>query len=436
MLSLLRRVAVDTTAIRESRQFRLLAIGQMIAALGSQATLVALPYQIYVVSHSAALVGTLGAFELGPMIVVGLIGGVLADRHDRRQVLLVAQVGVIAVASVLAATTLATGRPPVIVILLLGGLLAGAVTLTTVARSAMIPGILGPRLVRAGIAFNYGTLQVTAIAGPGLGGVLIGLTGVSGVYVANAICAGGMLIAALALVPQVPEEVSEHPPVRRAIAEGLRYVVSDRALAGSFVIDINAMAFGMPRALFAVLALTVYHAGAGGTGLLYAAVAAGGTIAVLSSGWVAHARRLGRIVIGAVVVWGVAILGAGLVRSIAPAALLFAAAGWADGVSAVCRTTITQLTTPEHLRGRLSAVFSLVVTSGPRLGDIESGLVAGVVGALDSVALGGAACVVGVGLVALAFPELARFDAETAMVASGLAGGDLHAVAPDPATSG
>ena len=167
MLSLLRRVAVDVSPIRDSRQFRVLEFGQMVANLGSQATLVALPYQIYVISHSAALVGILGAFELGPMIVVGLIGGALADRRDRRQVLLVAQLGVIAVASVLAATTFVAGRPAVIVILLLGGLLAGAATLTTVARSAMIPGILGPRLVRQGIAFNYGMLQVTAVAGPG-----------------------------------------------------------------------------------------------------------------------------------------------------------------------------------------------------------------------------------------------------------------------------
>jgi MFS family permease len=164
-----------------------------------------------------------------------------------------------------------------------------------------------------------------------------------------------------------------------------------------------------------VLALSVYHAGAGGTGLLYAAIAVGGTLAVLTSGWLGRARRLGRVVIVCVVVWGVAILGAGLVRSIWPAAILLAVAGWADGFSAVGRTTISQTLTPESMRGRMSAVYSLVVTGGVRLGDIESGLLAGLVGALTSVVIGGAACIVGVGAVMLAYPELAAYDADAAM---------------------
>jgi hypothetical protein len=354
------------------------------------------------------------------MIVVSLIGGALADRHDRRPVLIAAQAGVVVVAGALAATSFISGRPSVILILLLGGLLAGVSTLTNVARSAMVPGILGPRLVRAGLAFNYGMMQATAIIGPGLGGLLIGLSGVGTIYLANAIGAVGMMAAAFAIGPQRPLGGVEHLPVRRSIAEGLRFVVSNRALAGSFVIDLNAMAFGMPRALFAVLSLTVYHAGAGGTGLLYAAIAVGGTLSVLTSGWVVQANRLGRIVIVAVVLWGVAIVGAGLVRSVWPAAVLLAMAGWADGISAVCRSTISQTVTPDALRGRLSAVFSLVVTSGPRLGDIESGLVAGLVGALNSVVIGGVGCLVGVAATVAAFPELAAYDANVAMAQTGM----------------
>jgi hypothetical protein len=197
--------------------------------------------------------------------------------------------------------------------------------------------------------------------------------------------------------------------VLHSIAEGLRFVRSNRALAGSFAIDLVAMTFGMPRALFAVLSLTVYHAGAAGTGALYSAVAAGATLAVLTSGWIRHARRLGQIVIGAVLVWGAAIAVAGLVNTIGPAIALLALAGFADSVSAVCRTTINQTVTPDELRGRMSAVFSLVVTSGPRLGDIESGTVAGLTSAMTSVVSGGIACVVGVGLIMLAFPQLAAY---------------------------
>jgi hypothetical protein len=185
---------------------------------------------------------------------------------------------------------------------------------------------------------------------------------------------------------------------------------------GSFAIDLVAMTFGMPRALFAVLALTVYDAGATGTGLLYAAVSAGALVAALTTGWLEHARRLGRIVIAAVLVWGGAIAAAGLVRSLAPALALLAVAGAADSVSAVCRSTINQTVTPEALRGRMSSVFMLVVTSGPRLGDLEAGLVASVTSASLSVLTGGLACLVGVGVIVLAFPALAAYHGRAAPV--------------------
>jgi hypothetical protein len=175
------------------------------------------------------------------------------------------------------------------------------------------------------------------------------------------------------------------------------------------------MTFGMPRALFAVLSLTVYHAGARGTGLLYAAIAIGGMLSVLTSAWVARVRMLGQVVVICVLVWGLAILGAGLVASIWPAATLLMLAGWADGISAVGRSTIGQTLTPEHLRGRMSSVYSLSVAGGPRLGDAESGLVAGLVGALNAVVIGGAACVVGLAAVILAYPELIAYDADNAL---------------------
>jgi MFS family permease len=171
------------------------------------------------------------------------------------------------------------------------------------------------------------------------------------------------------------------------------------------------MTFGMPRALFAVLAVSVYGAGAEGTGLLYAAVAAGATVAALLTGWIAHARRLGRIVIWAVGVWGAAIALAGLAGSIWIAAALLAVAGAADSVSAVCRSAINQNVTPDHLRGRMSSVFMLVVASGPRLGDVEAGSVAALGGARFSVVSGGVACLAGVALFVVLFPALARYDA-------------------------
>ncbi len=417
MFAWLAAVAVDITPIRASRHFRNLEIGQLVSNLGSQAALVALPFQIYKVSGSATLVGLLGAFELGPMILVSLVGGAFLDRHDRRPILAGAQLVLMLVLGALTALSLATHHPPVLALLVLGGLLAGAASLDQVSRSAIVPGVLGPEHLRSGMAFGYGMAQATSVIGPGLGGLLIAATGVGEVYLIDGLTCIAMLWAAWALPAQPPTVSSEaeHPPVRRAIADGLSFVARTRALAASFVVDINAMTFGMPRALFAVLALTVYHAGAGGTGLLYAAIAVGGTLSVLTSGWVAGVRRLGRMVLVCVALWGVAILIAGLVRSIWPAAILLALAGWADGISAVGRSTISQTLTPEHMRGRMSSVFSLVVAGGPRLGDIESGLVAGLVGALNSVLIGGGACILGVGAVMAAYPELAAYDADAAM---------------------
>jgi hypothetical protein len=302
-----------------------------------------------------------------------------------------------------------------VVLLVLGGVLAGGSSLDNVTRAAIIPGILGPENLRSGLAFNYGTYQLTAIVGPAIGGVLIAAVGVSTTYGIDAGSCLAMVATALAIGPQRPVEVEEHLPVRRAVTEGLRFVRQNRALSGSFAIDLVAMTFGMPRALFAILSLTVYHSGARGTGFLYAAVAAGGAAAVFSSGWVVRARRLGRIVIGAVLVWGLAILAAGLVRSLWPAVALLAFAGAADGFSAVCRSTISQASTPDEMRGRMSSVHNLVVTSGVRLGDVESGLVAGATTALTSVILGGAVCVLGVGAVILAFPQLVAYDVELAL---------------------
>ena len=306
---------VDLTPLRVSRDLRLLTAGELVSGLGTQAALVALPYQLYTQTGSAFLVGLLGAVELVPLVTMALLG-------------------------------------------------------------------------------------------------------VGAAYTIDAVSCLAMVAAVVVMAPQPPQtDVVEHPPVLRSIADGLRYVRGNQALVGSFAIDLVAMTFGMPRALFAVLAVSVYHAGAEGTGLLYAAVSAGATVAALTTGWIEHARKLGVIVIWAVVVWGTAIAGVGMVGSLWPAAVLLAIAGAADSVSAVCRSSINQMVTPDAMRGRMSSVFSLVVTSGPRLGDVEAGAVASLTSARFSVASGGIACVVCAGLVVAAFPALARYDKDEALAA-------------------
>jgi MFS family permease len=407
----MRRVAINLDALRASRDFRLLAIGGVLSGLGTQAALVAVPYQVYVLTHSAGLVGLLGLAELGPMIVVSLLGGAVADRIDRRILLLAAQLATILAAGALAMISFA-GHPSVVLVFVLAALLAGGSSLQLTAQSSIVPGLVGDRL-RSALAFNFGAAQLTAIVGPALGGLTIAAYDVGAAYLVDVVSCLALVAAGLAIGPQHPAGRPDGPqdPIFTSIREGLRFVRHNNALLGSFVIDLVAMTFGMPRALFAILSLTVYHAGAGGAGLLYAAVAAGATLAAVTTGWLEHARRLGRIVVFAVLAWGAAIAAAGLVGSIWPAAALLAVAGAADSVSAVCRSTINQTVTPDAMRGRMSSVFGLVVTGGVRLGDVEAGGVASLTSARTSVLSGGLACLLGVGLVVIAFPSLVAYDA-------------------------
>ena len=404
-----RRVAVDLSVLRQSRDLRLLVIGELFSGLGSQAALVAIPFQIYTLTHSAALVGLLGIVELVPIIVCSLLGGAIADRIERRRLMLTGQALVTASAITLAVTSL-TGNPSVLLIFALAATLAAGATLDNVTRSAIVPALAKDRL-RAALSLTYGLHQVSAVAGPALGGLMIAALGTGSAYAAQAIgfvIMMGITLALPRLYPAPNEQA--HPPILKSIGEGLTFVRGNSALMGSFAADLVAMTFGMPRALFAVLALTVYDAGATGTGILYASVSAGAVIAALSTGWVEHARWLGRIVIGAVIVWGLAIAGAGFMPSLWPAAALLAIAGAADSISAVCRSIINQSVTPERLRGRMSAIFMLVVTSGPRLGDLEAGVAASLTTAGVAVVSGGLVCVAGVLVIAALFPALAAYD--------------------------
>jgi MFS family permease len=400
----------DLSPLRASRDLRLVVLGGFLSGLGSQATLVALPYQVYVQTHSALLVGLLGSVEIVPLVAASLLGGAVADRVDRRTLLLLDQVGLVLTAAALALAAW-LGHPPLVVVYALAALLAAFTALQNVATSAIVPGLVAPAQLRSALALNYGLSTLTMVVGPALGGILIAALGLPWAYAADALSCGAMVLAMVALTPQPPVQVSHHEPLGRSIADGLRYVRGNQALLGSFAIDLVAMIFGMPRALFAVLSVSVYHAGATGTGALYSAVAAGATVSALTTGWLRHFSRLGRVAVCAVTAWGVAIALAGLAGSLWIAAVLFAIAGAADSVSAVCRTTINQSVTPEHMRGRMSSVYSLVVSGGPRLGDIESGVVAGATGPRLAVVSGGVLCLLGVGVVIAAFPALMRYDA-------------------------
>jgi MFS family permease len=411
---LVRAIVVDVGPLRRSRDLRLLVMGGTVSSIGTQITLVALPYQVYLLTRSSLAVGLIGLVELVPLIAASLAGGALADRMDRRRLLLVAQVGLLAVSATLALGAL-LGPPPIAVLYLLAAAAATGSGLDRPTRSAILPNVVETEQLPAAIAANLGLSQLTMVIGPAIGGIILASAGVAAAYLADVASFVAMIAAAAALSPQLPQRRSElHEGFLASIAGGLSFAWRNGALMGSFAVDILAMTFGMPRALFPALALDVYHAGPAGVGLLFASVSAGAAVAAFSTGWISRVRRLGRIVVAAVGVWGAAIALAGLSSSLGVAVACLFAAGAADSVSAVCRSTITQVVTPDEMRGRVWSIFTFVVAGGPRLGDVESGAVASAVSPQFSVVSGGLLCVAGLVPIVLLFPAFWRYGEERA----------------------
>jgi MFS family permease len=415
----LRAAIVDVSPLRDLPAYRLLWAGQSVNVIGGQITRVALPYQVYVISHSTLAIAGLTLAQLVPLLVFPLFGGSLADVVDRRRLLLVTQSSLAFCSLALAIVSL--GQPPVLLIYALAFLITIFVAVDQPARSSSIARLVPPDRLSAAIALNSLSFNAGSIIGPAIGGIIIATVSVSGAYMADVFTFGVMLIAVFHL-PPIPPLVSGGRAGIDAIREGLAFVRGRRVILSTFAIDLNAMIFGMPNSLFPALALDVFHAGAVGVGLLNAAPAVGAFVAVALSGLVTRLRRVGRGIIVAVLAWGLAIALFGASTFSLPLALAFLAiAGGADVLSAVLRSTLVQLSTPDQLRGRVMATHSLVVTSGPRIGDIEAAAVASVIGAQLSAISGGILCVLGVFGVARLFPELdlqLRPDAPPAAPAS------------------
>jgi len=397
-----RRLLVDLSPIRHSRDFRFLFSGQLVSTLGSQLTVVAVPYQVYRMTHSSLDVGLVSLAQLGPLLVCSLIGGAVADAHDRRRLLLVTEL-LLAVVSAGLAVNGTLSHPALWPLFALPALAGGLAGFDRPAFNASIPRMVPTGDLAAAYALWQVQMQVGVVVGPALAGVILSTAGLSVVYWLDVASFVVSWLAVLMMGPQ-PANEGAAPASWRSIREGLAYLRGRQAIQGVFLLDINAMVFGMPRALFPALGLGFFHGGAQTVGLLYAAPGAGALVGALTTGWVNVIRRQGRAVIIAVVIWGAAITVFGLVDVLWVALVLLALAGWADVVSAVFRNTILQTALPDELRGRLSAVQIAVVQGGPRLGDMEAGGVAQALGTSFSVVSGGVACVIGAVLLAAALP--------------------------------
>ena len=418
-MRLLRMLAVDATPLQRHRDFRLLWFGELVSETGSQIALVAIYVQLFALTGSVVAVGLVGLVQLVPLAFAAFLGGPVIDTHDRRRLLLVGQCGQ-AIGSVLLFAGALAGEPPVTLVYAGAAIVAGFGGFSLSVRSSMTPNLVSSTELSAALALNQVMWNTCLIVGPAVGGIVIDRLGFSWAYGIDVVTFAATIVACLLMRPQVPvgspaaeEREAKAGALSRSwqdITEGFRFLRGRRVLQSTFYIDLIAMIFGMPRALFPVLALTQFGAGPEIVGVLFASVSVGALLGALSTGWVSRIQRQGLAVVWAVVVWGLGIVGFGLSGdSLLLAASCLAVAGAADVVSAVFRSTILQTTVPDNLRGRMSAVHILVVVGGPRIGDAEAGLVAALATPTIAVVTGGLACVIGAGLLALAVPEFVRY---------------------------
>jgi predicted MFS family arabinose efflux permease len=404
------RTAVDIAPLRASRDFRLLWLGELISQTGSQVTTVALFVQVDRLTHSAAAVGFIGLAQLLPMIVASVLIGPVIDRRNRRRVLMAAQVG-LACSSVILLVAAFSSHPVLAVLYVAAGINGAFVAVAMPTRAAMTPNLVPVDMLPAAAAINQVMWNVAAIAGPALGGLIvaqIGLTWAYGFDVATYGVAIGFVLF-LRPTPRTPAADGEAEGWE-AIKEGFRFLRGRRVLQSTFTVDLVAMIFGMPRALFPRLAVVQFHRGPEVVGLLFSALSVGALLGALTSGWVGTVRRPGRAILVAVTIWGLAVVGFGLSgRNLILAFGFLAIAGAADVVSAVFRSSSQQLIVPDSLRGRLSALNILVVAGGARLGDFEAGIAGSLFSPFTAVVSGGVLCLCGVGVIASAVPQFARW---------------------------
>lgn len=406
----LRRIAVDTSPLRRYPAFRRLFVGQTISTFGTEIAQVAAPYQLFRLTHSTLQIGLLALCELVPLLTLTIAGGAIADAFDRRRLLLRTESG-LAVVAALFAVNAALPHPQIWAIYVLVTLTVSIFALGIAGLDSLLPRLVEPEDLAAANALEGVYSSTTSVAGPAAAGGLIAVAGLTGAYALDAITFAASLWSIWRLPALAPAPDADRPSLR-SIAEGFRYVRGQKVVRGMFLVDSNAMVFGMPRALFPALALGRFGGGAGVLGLMYAAPYAGALASSLLSGWIGHVRRQGLIVAIAAATWGLSITAFGFATSLWVALAFLACAGAADNVSAILRYTILWAVTPDSLRGRIAGIQFAQVASTPSLGDLEAGVLASLTSLRFSIVSGGLACIGGTIVIAALVPALIRYDAK------------------------
>jgi MFS family permease len=402
------RFALDVTPLRRSPAFRRLWFAQGVSFLGTEIAEVALAYQMYQLTGSTLAVGLISLTHLVPLLTLTVIGGAIADAFDRRRVMLFQQLGM-AVGSLGLAANAAMGQPRVWPLYVFQFVISASFSIGVGAQRSMTPQLVEEEHFMATSALNSVTSQFGAVGGPAIAGVLIRFVDLKWIYLGDTLSYAGA-IAAVALLPRLVAIEDADRPSWSSIVAGFRYVRRQPVILGFFLVDTNAMIFGMPSALFPALAAHRFGDPAL-VGYLYAAPAAGALLVSLLSGPLRHIRRQGLGVIVTASLWGLAIAAFGFAQQFWLALLLLGVAGIGDQISAILRSVMLYRITPKAVLGRVSGIEFMQVAAAPSIGNLEAGALASATSLRFSIVSGGIACVVGCAVLAAAFPALVRYDA-------------------------
>ena len=397
---------LDLSPLRVSRDYRLLFFGQLISAFGTAISFVVLPVQVYQLTGSTFLVGLLSASEFVLILLMAFVGGAYADFIDKRRMLRLTEIGQTLVTAVLIFNA-ALARPQVWLLFVCAALHAGFAALQRPSFEALMQKIVTPELLPSVAALNSLRWNVTTILGPSVAGIILARFGASAAYSVDLATFIASLTAVFLIRAAPSATQTEERPTLKSVVEGVHYAWRRKEILGTYLIDMNAMFFGMPTALFPAVAATF---GAGTVGFFYAAPSVGALVATLTSGWAKKVHRHGLWVSVAAALWGVAMIFFGFAQNLYLALFCLALAGAFDMISAVFRMTIWNQTIPHYLRGRLAGLEMISYTSGPKLGDAEAGIVATLFSVRTSVVSGGILCVVGTAIISALIPQFIGYD--------------------------
>lgn len=397
---------IDLTPLRISRDYRLLFFGQLISAFGTAMSFVVVPVQVYQLTGSTLLVGLLSASEFMLILLLAFVGGAYADFIDKRKMLRLTEIGqTLVTAALVFNATLA--RPQVWLLFVCAALHAGLAALQRPSFEALMQKIVTPDLMSSISALNSLRWNLTTILGPSLAGIILARFGASVAYSIDLLTFIASLTAVFLIRAAPTAKQTGERPTLKSVVEGVHYAWRRKEILGTYLIDMNAMFFGMPTALFPAVAANF---GAETVGLFYAAPSVGALLATLTSGWAKKVHRHGLFVSLAAALWGVAMIFFGFAQNLYVALFCLALAGGFDMISGVFRMTIWSQTIPHHLRGRLAGLEMISYTSGPKLGDAEAGIVAALFSVRTSVVSGGILCVVGTVIISALLPQFLRYD--------------------------